>query len=127
MRTFLTCVALAILTAISIPAFADDHSTMRVVVVQTDDVEAYVEQLKMGNKMIQAQDKNWNMTAWLSTFSGENTGAVVVAVQYPGGLADFAAAWEKNQDNDEISEWLDGLGDLRTVVSDSLYAEMPLD
>lgn len=127
MRTFLACLALIVLTAIALPAVADDHSTMRVVVVETDDVEAYVAQLKIGNKLIKAQDENWNMTAWLSTFSGPNTGNVIVAVQYPGGLSDFAAAWEKNMTNDEINEWLDGLGDLRTIVSDSLYAEMPLD
>ena len=127
MKRFLACITLALLTAIALPAYADDHSTMRVVVVDTDDVAAYVAQLKIGKKLIEDQDDNWNMTAWQSTFAGPNTGSVIVAVQYPGGLADFAAAWEKNQSNDEIAEWLAGLSSLRTIVSDSLYAEMPLD
>ena len=127
MKTFLACLTLTLLIVFALPAFADDHSTMRVVVVETDDVDAYVEQLKIGNKLIRAQDENWNMTAWQSTFSGSTTGSVIVAVQYPGGLADFAAAWEKNMMNDDITEWLEGLGDLRTIVSDSLYAEMPLN
>lgn len=127
MKRMLACIIFTLAALTAFPAMADDHSTLRVVVVQTDDVDAYVERLKVGKKLIQAQDDKWEMSAYQSTFAGENTGSVVVAVSYPGGLSDFATAWEANMASEEISAWLDGLSEIRTIVSDSLYAEMPLD
>ena len=127
MKHILACLTLALAATLAFPVLADDHSTMRVVSVQTDDVAAYVEQLKVGKKLIQAQDENWDISVFQATFAGPNTGNVVVAVSYPGGLAAFASAWEKNLADDEISAWLTGLSGMRTIVADSLYSEMPLD
>ena len=127
MKTLLASMTLALATVLAFPVLADDHSTLRVVSVETENVERYIAQLKTGKKLIQAQDANWSMSAFQSTFAGPNTGSVIVAVQYPGGLSDFARAWEANMANEEISSWLASLGDLRTIVSDSLYVEHPLD
>ncbi len=127
MKTILTIILATLLTAMAMPAFADNHSTLRVVVVQTDDVDAYVAALKKGKALITAQNPNFTITAFQATFAGENTGAVVVAVRHPGGMSDFGKAWEANMANEEIADWLAGLDDLRTITSDSLYTELPLD
>ena len=126
MTKIITCVLLGLIASLSTAAFADEHSTLRVVVVQTDDVEAYAAQLSEGNKMLTRVDSNFIMRAWQATFSGDTTGSVVVAVEYPGSLSDFAQAWEKALADEALAEWLAGLSGLRTIVSDSLYNEMPL-
>jgi hypothetical protein len=127
MKTLIASLTLVLATALAFPAVAKDHSTLRVVAVETEDVDRYIAQLKIGKKLIQAQDANWSMSAFQSTFAGPNTGTVIVAVQYPGGLSDFARAWEANMADEEIGSWLSGLADFRTIVSDSLYVEHPLD
>lgn len=126
MTKLITFILLGLIASLSTAAFADEHSTLRVVVVQTDDVRAYAAQLSEGNKMLTRVDSKFSMRAWQATFSGNTTGSVIVAVEYPGALSDFAQAWEKAMADEALSEWLAGLSDLRTIVSDSLYNEMPL-
>ena len=126
MTKLITCILLGLIASLSTAAFADEHSTLRVVVVQTDDVGAYTAQLSEGNKMLTRVDSNFTMRAWQATFSGDTTGSVIVAVEYPGSLSDFAQAWEKALADEALAEWLAGLSGLRTIVSDSLYDELPL-
>ena len=126
MTRLITFILLGLIASLSTAAFADEHSTLRVVVVQTDDVGAYAAQLSEGNKMLTRVDSNFIMRAWQATFSGDTTGSVVVALEYPGSLSGFAQAWDKALADEELAEWLAGLSGLRTIVSDSLYNELPL-
>jgi hypothetical protein len=117
---------LVLMASLSTVAFADGHSTLRVVVVQTDDVGAYVAQLSEGKRMIARIDPKMTMRAWQATFSGNTTGSVVVALEYPGSLSEFAVGWEKALADEALTEWLAGLSGLRTIISDSLYNELSL-
>ena len=120
------CALFVLFVSVSTAAFADGHSTLRVVVVQTDDVGAYVAQLTEGRQMLTRVDSKFTMRAWQATFSGDTTGSIVVALEYPGSLSEFARGWEKALGDEELADWLAGLSGLRTIVSDSLYNELSL-
>ena len=126
MRKLMTVILLGLTMSLSITAVADDHSTLRVVQVQADDVGAYVAQLGEGKKLISAVDSKFTIRAWQATFAGEATGAVIVAVEYPGSFGEFAMAWEKLIADPVVGTWLGGLSELRRITSDSLYNEFPL-
>lgn len=123
MKKLLTLIVLSLSLALSMPALAADTSTLRVVTVQTADVNAYIGQLQAGKKLMAAIDDKFKMRAWQATFAGDDTGAVVVSVEYPGSFSEFAVAWEKLAADPGVSAWLAGLSAFRTVVSDSLYKE----
>lgn len=126
MKKLLSVALLALALSFSTVAAADEGSTLRVVSVETNDVAAYVDQLQKGKKLIQAVDENFIINAWQATFAGDDAGTVVVSVIYPGAFSNFAAAWEKLMANPEVAAWLAGLSGLRTIVSDSVYRELPL-
>lgn len=126
MSKLMTAILVGLMLSLSLTAAADQHSTLRVVRVQTDDVGAYVAQLREGKKLIRAADARFTIRAWQATFAGETTGAVIVGIEYPGSFGDFAMAWEKLTADPAVGAWLSGLSGLRTIVSDSLYNEFPL-
>ena len=126
MKTLITVVLFALATSLSAVTLADNHSTLRVVAVDTNDVDAYVAELRKGKQMMMKIDPKMVMRAWRGTFAGEAAGAVIVSLEYPGSLSDFAIAWEKTLADKKMAAWLDGLSSLRRIVSDSLYQEMPL-
>jgi hypothetical protein len=126
MRKLITVMFLCMVMSLSLTAVADDHSTLRVVRVQTDDVGAYVAQLSEGKKLIKAVDDKFTIRSWQATFAGEATGAVIVGIEYPGSFGEFAMAWEKLVADPMVGAWLGGLSGLRTIVSDSLYKEFQL-
>jgi hypothetical protein len=126
MKTLIAAVLFAITTSFSAVTLADGHTTLRVVAVSTNDVDAYVAELRKGKQMIAKIAPKMEMRAWQATFAGDNTGAVVVTLQHPGPLSAFATAWEKTLADKKMAAWLDGLGSLRELVADSLYQELPL-
>ena len=126
MKRLIASILLGLTLSLSTPVFADGHSTLRVVMVDTDDAAAYTAQLKEGSRLIKKVAPKMTMRAWRATFAGNATGAVIVGLEYPGSLADFATAWEKIQADKSISKWLSGLSGLRTIVSDSLYNEISI-
>jgi hypothetical protein len=126
MKGLIASILLGLTLSISTAVFADGNSTLRVVMVDTDDVAAYTAQLKKGRGLINKVAPNMKMRAWQATFAGDATGAVIVGIEHPGSLADFATAWEKIQADASVSKWLSGLSGLRAIVSDSLYSELPL-
>jgi len=126
MKTLIASILLGLTLSLSTAVFADGHSTLRVVAVDTNDAAAYVTQLKEGSRLIKKIAPKMTMRAWRATFAGDATGAVIVGLEYPGSLADFATAWEKIQADKAVSKWLSGLSGLRTIVSDSLYNEISI-
>lgn len=126
MRKLITVILLGLTMSLSITAMADEHATLRVVQVQTDDVGGYFAQLSEGKKLIKVANNKFVIRAWQATFAGEATGAVIVAIEYPGSFGEFAMAWEKLIADPTVGGWLGGLSGLRTIVSDSLYNEFPL-
>ena len=126
MKTLITVVVLALATSLSAVTLADNHSTLRVVAVDTNDVDAYVAELRKGKRMMMKIAPKMVMRAWRGTFAGDDAGAVIVTLEYPGSLSKFASAWEKTLADKKMAAWLDGLSGLRRLVSDSLYQEMSL-
>jgi hypothetical protein len=126
MKRLIASILLGLTLSLSTVVFADGHSTLRVVIVDTDDAAAYTAQLKEGSRLIKKVAPKMTMRAWRATFAGNATGAVIVGLEYPGSLADFATAWEKIQADKSVSKWLSGLSGLRTIVSDSLYNEISI-
>ena len=126
MKTLITALIFAITTSFSAATFADGHTTLRVVTVSTSDVEAYVAELGKGKQMMAKLTPKMVMRAWQATFAGQETGTVIVSLEYPGSLSAFATAWEKTLADQKMADWLKGLGDLRKLVSDSLYRELSI-
>ena len=126
MRTLIATLVFALCTLVPATTLADGHTTLRVVAVSTDDVGDYVDELKKGKAMISRIAPKMEMRAWQATFAGEETGRVIVALEYPGSLAAFASAWEKTLADKKIAAWLAGLGDIRELISDSIYRELSL-
>ena len=126
MKNLVQTFVFVILASLSATAFADGHSTLRVVSVSTDDVGAYVAELRKGKQMMAKLTPKMVMRAWQATFAGQETGAVIVSLEYPGSMSAFATAWEKTLADKNMAAWLEGLGDMRDLVSDSLYRELSL-
>ncbi|PKG97735.1 hypothetical protein [Paraglaciecola sp. MB-3u-78] len=126
MKKLITLILLGLMLSLSTAVFADELSTLRVVVVDTDDAGAYIAQLNKGSLLIKAIAPKMTIRAWRATFAGDSTGAMIVALEYPGSLADFATAWDKVQADKSVAQWLAGLAELRKIVSDSLYSEIEI-
>ena len=126
MKTLITALMFEITTSLSVASFADGHTTLRVVTVSTSDVGAYVAELSKGKQMMAKLTPKMVMRAWQATFAGQETGTVIVSLEYPGPISAFATAWEKTLADKNMAAWLKGLGDMRELVSDSLYREMSI-
>ncbi len=110
----------------SAPALAAEGTILRVVAIETSDAAAYAAELKKGRALITQVDPKFKLRAWQATFAGDNTGRIVVAVEYPGDLAAFGGAWTRLLSNEAVGKWLGGLSGMRKIVSDSLYQEIAL-
>ena len=126
MKSLATAFMFVIFSSLSAVTFADGHTTLRVVSVNTNDVGAYVAELRKGKQMMAKLAPKMMMRAWQATFAGEETGAVIVSLEHPGSMSAFATAWEKTLADKKMAAWLEGLGSLRDLVSDSLYRELSL-
>ena len=126
MKTLMKVALFALAFSLSAVTLADNHSTLRVVTVATDDVDAYIVQLRKGKQLMMKVAPKMLMRAWRGTFAGEAAGSIIVSLEYPGSLSDFASAWEKTQGDKDMAAWLDGLSGMRKLVSDSLYQEISI-
>ncbi|HEX9784356.1 MAG TPA: hypothetical protein VGA56_16715 [Opitutaceae bacterium] len=97
----------------------------RVVTIQTDQLDQYVKELQRGNAIMKRAGSSTVLRAWVSRFSGPNTGAVHVVLEYPT-MSALAADLEKLEANAEFTAWLKGLSSIRKVVSDSIMQELKL-
>ena len=100
-----------------------DSVVLRVVVVQTDNVEGYVKDIEKGRAVMKRLESSGVIRVWRARFAGENAGAVTVSVEYPS-MAAFAKDDAKVAGDGEYQAWLKGLDKVRKVVSDSLYTEL---
>ncbi len=118
----LSLVALALLFGASTPAIAAD-TVLRVVVIETDDVDGYVKQVEQGKAILKKAGSPGILRIWRADFAGSDTGSIVISVEYENIQA-FAAESAKLADNAEFQTWLKGLDKIRKIVSDSLYSEL---
>ena len=116
--------AFAALLFVSSILALDAHATvLRVVTIQTDNVEAYVQELGRGQALIKKLGGSAIIRVWRARFAGPDAGAIVVSLEYPD-ITTFASDEKKVTETPEYQAWLKGLGKLRKVLSDSLYDEM---
>src|ERR1700730_16232399 len=120
--TSMAVVILLVLAALSSTAFAQKATVLRVVVVKTDDVAAYVQEIEKGRQVMKSIGIQAQTRVWQAKFAGPEAGAVVVSIEYPSMTA-FADAVAKTNSSSEYQAWLKGLDKLRKIVSDSLYTE----
>jgi len=96
--------------------------TLRVVVLQTADVAAYIKALEAGKALLKKKGSQAKIRAWLARYAGDDTGSVVVSVEYPN-LAALPSDEAMFSSYAELRAWLVSLGKVRKVVSDSIYEE----
>lgn len=97
----------------------------RVVVIQTENLEAYVKELQHGQELLKKMGSVQVLRVWRTRFAGTQAGTVMVCVEYPD-LAAYAADEKKVAAHAEFQAWLKRLAQQRKVISDSLYDEMTL-
>jgi hypothetical protein len=95
-------------------------TVLRVVVVQTDDVHAYVEEVEQARDIWDELGSNAVVRVCRARFAGTETGTVVGSVEWPD-LAAFASDDAKLADSEEWNAWLKKMATKRRIVSDSLY------
>ena len=99
-------------------------STMRVVVVEVSDVAAYSKALLVdGQALLKKKGSPGQIRLWVGTFAGESAGSIIVSVEYPN-LEALVKDTAMMRSDAELRAWLDGLGKIRKIVSDSIYEEM---
>ncbi len=106
---------------IAAPGWAD--GVRRVVVVETDDVSAYVEQVARGGAILERLNSRATISVLVAAFAGPNAGDVVVTVEY-ASLLELAEDDAMASADGEYRAWLAGLDDIRTIISDSIYRDI---
>lgn len=124
MRTVLCSVLTGLALAFAATAaLAAEPAVARVVVVQTDNADAYIKELARGQELLQKMQSTGKIHAWKARFAGAEAGAVVVTIEYPN-IAALASDDAKIAASEEYKTWLKGLDKLRKIVSDSLYEQL---
>lgn len=102
---------------------AVEAATLRVVVVQPTDVDAYVRAIEQGKALLKSKGSQGTIRVWRARFAGPDAGAVVVSIEFPN-LEALAKDDARFATDPELKSWLQGLDKLRKVVSDSVYNEL---
>jgi hypothetical protein len=122
-KTAFVFVVLALMLGMSSAAFAQKTTVLRVVIIKTDDVSAYLQQLEKGKEIMKKLGITQQIRVWQATFAGPNAGSVAAAIEYPS-MAAFADADAKTRADKDYQAWLKDTAKIRTIVSDSLYREL---
>lgn len=122
-KTAFLAVPLAMFLGISSSAFAQKTTVSRVLIVKSDNVSAYLEQLEKGREIMKRIGVPYQIRLWQGTFAGPNAGSIVVVIEY-SSLAALADADAKTRADKEFQTWVKGLDKIRTIVSDSIYKEL---
>jgi 6-phosphogluconate dehydrogenase (decarboxylating) len=106
-------------------AAADTDKVLQVVAVQVKSgmVDKYVSRVDKLKAVQERLGTKGTIRVWQASIAGDNTGTVVVGVEYPS-LAAFADGMEKLNADSEWQGIIAGLDDIRTIVSTSLYREL---
>ena len=116
-------VMLAALAGLFVLASSAEATVLRVVVVETNDVAAYMGQLNTLRASLQRLGSKSTVRAWRARFAGPNAGSIVVAVEY-ADMASFAAEDSMIAKDAEYQATLKSMSQVRKIVSDSLYEEL---
>lgn len=112
----------AVVLAASMFAWEAQAVVLRVVVVETQDIDAYSAELNKGRAILKRLGSAAQVRLWRASFAGDDTGAVVVTLEYPSMIV-LAQDEAKALADPEYAAWLKGLDKLRKIVSLSIYDE----
>jgi hypothetical protein len=91
--------------------------------VKPGKLDAYLGEVKKLNAIQKRLGVETVVRAWQASIAGENTGTVIVGLEY-ASLAAFADASTKTQNDGEWTSLIGGLDGLRTLLSSGLYREI---
>jgi hypothetical protein len=113
-------VASMLLLSVVVPV--TEAAVLRVIVIQTDDLSAYVKEVERGKAIVKRLDGTATIRVWRARFAGPDAGRVVVTLEYPD-LAAYVNDDRKASTDPEFQAFLKGIAKMRKIVSDSLYDE----
>ena len=116
-------VMLTALLGLFVMAASAEATVLRVVMVETSDVAAYMGHINSLKASMQRMGVKSSVRVWQARFAGPNAGSIVVAVEY-SDLAALAAADAMIAKDAEYQATLKSMAKIRKVVSDSLYEEL---
>jgi ABC-type sugar transport system substrate-binding protein len=122
-KTAFVMVVLTLILGMSSAAYAQKTTVLRVVVIKTDDVNAYLQQLEKGKEIMKKLGLVEQIRVWQATFAGPEAGSVVAAIEYPS-MAALADADTKTRGDKDYQAWLKDLAKIRKIVSDSIFKEL---
>jgi hypothetical protein len=122
-KTAFAFVVLTLILGMSSAAFAQKTTVLRVVVIKTDNVAAYLQGLEQGKEIMKKIGITQQIRVWQATFAGPNAGSIAVAIEYPS-MAALADADAKTHADKDYQAWLKSMEKIRTIVSDSIYREL---
>jgi hypothetical protein len=100
-----------------------EAAVMRVIVVETSDVAAYMKELDKVRAGLARIGNKETLRFWRARFAGPNAGQLVVSIEY-ADMAAYAADDTKMKADADLSALLKGLDKIRKITSDSIYDEM---
>ncbi len=80
-------VLLSVLLFAAVLASSMEAAALRVVVVKTDDVGAYVQELEKGKALLKKLGSPATLRVWRAVAAGPNAGQVVVSIEYADMVA----------------------------------------
>ncbi len=121
-NSVVTFAILIVAFALSGTAFAQKGTVLRVIIVKTDNLPGYVQELDKGKTLLKSLGVQETLRVWQARFAGPEAGSVVVSIEFPS-MAALVESDNKTNASSEYKEWLKGLDKIRKIVSDSLYTE----
>ncbi len=104
----------------SLAAVAADSTVLRVLAVQTNDVQGYTREVETLQALYRKMGQQVTLRVWRATFAGPDAGTIVVTAELPN-LAALAKMNDAMRSNQEIGAQMNKIGAMRKIVSDSLY------
>jgi hypothetical protein len=119
-------VVLGISLGLGLPLSASAQDTVASAIgvrVKPGQLDAYLARVKKLQGVMTRLKIDGNIEAWQVTAGGQTTGTTAVVLEYPN-LAAYAESTTKTQADAEFQKLIDGLDDVRTLQSSSLYRQV---
>lgn len=102
---------------------AAQATTLRIVVVETQDAAAYAKALEKLEATLKSKGQQVTIRVWRATYAGPETGAVVVSAEYPS-LEALAKSIDLIASDADLRGQMSALDKVRKIISDSIYNEL---
>ena len=122
LRTLVSSSLLASLDGGGVPAAPAEDAVLQGVIVRVNPgrLDDYLGKIDALQKIQDRLGSSGTMRVWRATLAGNNTGNVAVGIVHPS-LAAYAENTAKLNADEEAGKLLEGLDDMRTLISSSLF------